>query len=401
VPRGSLLRVLLAQAFSSVGTSVTTVALAVMVFDLTSSVLHMGIVLAASTLPLVLMSFVGGALLDRFDARRLMVMADIARALLIVAMPFAAQRGVGLIYLVAVLVGCFSAVFNPSQVKLVGDVATPSQLVKANSYLSIARDGAELGGYLVGGALVVSLGYFATFLIDGLTYVVSALLLLGVRGSDQGRQAGVTFVELLGQAPRAVVSIWRRPALRANLLFALVPMAFLMMNMPNAYGLALQVFDKGPAGFAAMEVITSLGWVAGGILASRLDYQGDRNRYVFWSMAGMAVCYAGVGLSGAFWISVVFLALAAVANVGLIVGSMTLFQEIEPRPDKGRIIAVRAGFGQVATTVGLLSGGALGAVVGIRPLFLVAAVGASVTAIVVFASYRAALAREAEGLGGC
>ncbi|MHB0979501.1 MAG: MFS transporter [Thermoleophilia bacterium] len=382
---------LIAQALSSMGTSVTTVALAVMVFDLTGSVLHMGIVLAASTLPLVLMSFVGGALLDRFDARRLMVAADLARACLIMAMPFAAERAVGLIYLVAVSVGCFSAIFNPSQVKLVGDVATPRELVKANSYLSVARDGAELGGYLVGGALVVSLGYFTTFLVDGFSYVVSALMLLGIRSVDQGRPADSTFWELLRRAPKAVDSIWRRPALRANLLFALVPMAFLMMNMPNAYGLALQVFDKGPAGFAAMEVITSLGWIAGGILASRLDYKGDRNRYVYWSMTGMAVCYAGVGLSEAFWVSVVFLAFAAVANVGMIVGSMTLFQEIEPRPDKGRIIAVRAGFGQVATTVGLLSGGALGAAVGVRPLFLVAAVGAAVTATAVFLPYRSSL----------
>lgn len=391
MPKGSLLRVLTAQALSSLGTSVSTVALAVMVFDLTGSVLQMGAVLAASTLPLVFMSFVGGALLDRFDARRLMVVADIARACLIMAMPFAAERAVGLIYVVAVLVGCFSAIFNPSQVKLVGDVATPTELVKANSYLSVARDGAELGGYLVGGALVVSLGYFTTFVVDGLSYVVSALLLLGIRSTAQGGSEHTPFWVLLGQAPTAVLSIWTRPALRANLLFALVPMAFLMMNMPNAYGLALQVFDRGPAGFAAMETITSIGWIVGGILASRLDYKGDRNRYVFWSMAGMAVCFAGVGLSGAFWVSVAFLALAAVANVGMIVGSMTLFQEIEPRADKGRIIAVRAGFGQVATTLGLLAGGALGAAVGVRPLFLLAAAGAAVTAIAVFLPYRSTL----------
>lgn len=144
--RGTLLRVLLAQALSSMGSSITAVALAVMVFELTGSVLHMGAVLAASTLPLVVMSFVGGALLDRFEARRLMVIADLARAVLIVLMPLAARQSVGLIYVIAASVGTMSAVFNPSQVKLVGDLVETSKLVKANSYLSLARDGAELGG---------------------------------------------------------------------------------------------------------------------------------------------------------------------------------------------------------------------------------------------------------------
>src|SRR5665648_983907 len=141
--RNPLLRVLAAQSLSSMGTSVSAVALAVMMFDRTGSVLHMGAVLAASTLPLVVMSFVGGALLDRFEARRLMVVSDLARAMLIVLMPLAARQSVGLIYVIAAAVGTMSAVFNPSQVKLIGDLVEESRLVKANSYLSLARDGAE------------------------------------------------------------------------------------------------------------------------------------------------------------------------------------------------------------------------------------------------------------------
>src|SRR5665811_2609140 len=76
-------------------------------------------------------------------------------------MPLAAGRSVGLIYAVAASVGVFSALFNPSQVKVVGELVPAEGLVKANSYLSIAREGAELGGYLVGGALVALLGYTA------------------------------------------------------------------------------------------------------------------------------------------------------------------------------------------------------------------------------------------------
>ncbi len=176
-------RVLAAQGLSSLGTSVSTVALAVMVFDLTGSVLHMGGVLAAATFPLVVMTFFGGALLDRFEARRLMVVADVARAAMMLMMPLAASRSVGFIYVVAAAVGVFSALFNPSQVKLIGELVPADGLVKANSYLSIAREGAELGGYLVGGALVVVLGYTVTFIADAASYLISATFLFALPAS--------------------------------------------------------------------------------------------------------------------------------------------------------------------------------------------------------------------------
>ncbi|GAB4253398.1 MAG: MFS transporter [Thermoleophilia bacterium] len=384
-----LLRVLGAQGLSSLGTSVSTVALAVMVFEVTGSVLHMGGILASATFPLVVMSFAGGAFLDRFEARKLMVVADLARAVLILLMPFAAARSVGLVYVVAGTIGVFSSIFNPSQVKLVGEVARREDLVRVNSYLSIAREGFELAGYMVGGALVVSIGYFSTFLLDGLTYMGSALCLIGVPKTVRPEHAP-SLARLLRESPRALAEIWRHVDLRANLLFALFPMTAIMMTTPNAYGLALDVYDVGARGFSLMEILTSAGWIAGGVLASRLNYQGDRNTYVFVSIIVMAAAFALVGLAGSFWLSVAFLVAAAVANVGVIVGSMTLYQELDPRPDKGRILSVRAGFGQLASTGGLLAGGALGSVLGITNLFVLVGVLSGLLACAVYLPYRVA-----------
>lgn len=388
-----LWRLLTAQGLSSVGTSTSTVALAVMVFQLTGSVLQMGGVLAASSFPLVVMSFVGGALLDRFDSRRLMVLSDIARAMLILMMPFSAARSPAFIYLVAGCIGIFSALFSPSQVKAVADLCRPQQLVKANSYLSIVRDGGEFAGYLIGGGLVAWLGYTSTFVLDSLSYGASALVLLGLP-AVQRRTAPGKVVVLLKESPSVVRRIWRAPALRTNMLFALLPMLVIMMATPNAYGLALKVYDMGPGGFAAMEFITALGWLTGGAIAGKLDFKGDRNAYVFGSLLVMSVCLLGVGLSRSFWFSVALLTVVAAANVGVIVGSMTLFQELEDRSDKGRMIAIRAGFGQLGATLGLLAGGAIGAAIGISHLFVVIGLGAFGLAVPLFLAYRMALRRQ-------
>jgi MFS family permease len=376
------------------GTSVSTVALAVMVFDLTGSVLHMGGILAAATFPLVAMTFFGGALLDRFEARRLMVLADMVRAVMMLMMPLAASRSVGLIYVVAAAVGVFSALFNPSQVKLIGELVPADGLVKANSYLSIAREGAELGGYLIGGALVVLVGYTVTFVADAASYLISATFLFALPASAP-RLAGKSLGSLFRESPRAVGVVWRSRALRTNLVLALAPMLVIMMSTPNAYGLALSVFGRGAGGFALMEAIASCGWIIGGVAASRLDYKGDRNIYVAVSCGVMAACFVGVGLSRSFWVCAVLLAVAAAANVGAIVGSMTLFQEVPPRPDKGRIIAVRTGFGQMSSTAGLLLGGVLGGALGEQHVFVGIGVVAMVLCLAIMLPYRAALRRDA------
>jgi len=386
--------VLFAQALSSLGTSVSTVALAVMVFDLTGSVVHMGGILAASTVPLVLMSLVGGALLDRYEGRRLMVLSDVGRGFLILAIPFAARTSVALVYVVAAAVGSLSALFNPSQVKVMGELADRDEIVRANSYLGLAREGCELGGYLLGGMLVATIGYVATFAIDGASYLVSALLLVGLPRTKVGA-AGQRMGALLKETPKVLGSIWSTPALRTNVLFAMLPTMVLLMINPNAYALALDLYRMGPQGFAAMEIVSSIGWIVGGVIASRLNYRGDRNRYVFVSVMLMALCYSAVGLAGSFALSVVFLALAAVANVGQIVGSMALFQELEERPDKGRILAIRGGLGQLGVTAGLLSGGFFGSLLGIPRVFLFIGLTGAVLASLVYLPYGLSLRRGA------
>lgn len=324
-----------------------------------------------------------------------MVLADLLRAGLIFSMPFLAQESVGLIYMVAALMGVCTAVFNPGQIKLVGELASREQLVKANSYLGVSRDGTELIGFVVGGVVVFSLGYSLTFMVDAASYVLSALLLVGLPRALPREQEAPRVADLLRESPAVFGRLWRHPGLRTNLLLAVFPLLIVMMNVPNAWGLALQVFDRGTFGFTALEVLTGAGLIVGGLVISRMSLRGDKNRYVFFSLLAMSVLFIGVSFSNWFWLSVGLMALAGVANVGLFVPSITMFQEVPSVADKGRLISLRAGFGQMGATGGLLLGGILGETVGILRLFLLAGVAGIVMTLVIYVPYRAAAARRA------
>jgi predicted MFS family arabinose efflux permease len=376
------------QALSSFGSAVSSVALAIMVYQLTGSVLHMGAVMAVSSFPLIVTSWIGGALLDRFSAKWMMVVADAARAVLIFLMPFLAGVSTVFIYVIACLVGMFSAVFNPGQIKLTSELVDRDDLVKANSYLSVAKDGTEWLGYLAGGVLVYAVGYKWAFAIDAASYVASGLLLMWLpRGVARvGEPASVR--ALIAESPAVFMRMWRHPQLRTNMLFAVFPVIAVMMSFPISYGLVLDVFGGGSVEVGILEAAIAAGLIAGALLMSRMSLKGDKNAYVLFSLIVVAACLVGIRFSEYLWLSVALMGVAGIANVGMFVPSITMFQELPADADKGRLLAVRGGFGQIGATIGYLVGGVLGEAVGILQGFLTAGLLVMALSVIIYVPYR-------------
>jgi DHA3 family macrolide efflux protein-like MFS transporter len=389
-------RILSSQALSSLGSSMSTVALAFMVNELTGSMLHMGGVMAVSTLPLVITSWIGGALLDRYSSKHLMVLSDAARAVLVCMMPFLAALSVFWVYLVAGLIGVFSALFNPAQIKLVGEMAPRNRLVRSNSYLSMSRDGADLIGYLAGGVVVTMAGYTPAFIVDGASYLLSAFLLVGLPHSVQQPNIQQSVVALVAESPAVFARLWRHPGLRTNLLLALLATTAVMLYSPNSYGLVLEVFQKGGIELGVMELVIASGLITGGFVMSRMSLRGDKNRYVVISLVMLGLCLLGVYFSGLLWLSVVLLGIGGLVNVGLSIPSITMFQELAANADKGRLISLRAGFGQLGLATGYLLGGLLGDAIGIQRVFAVAGGAAIVLGILIYVPYRLSARRRAD-----
>ena len=276
-------RILAAQALSSLGTSMSTVALAFMVYQLTGSVLHMGGVMAVSALPLVVTAWIGGAYarpLQRPEhhggRRRRPGGADLRHAL-----PGPAGRWASSTWWPPD--GGLLGLFNPGQIKLVGEMVAPEHLVKANSYLSVSRDGAELMGYLAGGVLVTYVGYTLTFV-----HRRRELRDVGLAAA----RAAPRPVPRVGPAPRCGSArrpsrprCWRAcggsPRCAPTCCWPCSPAAAIMMNVPNSYGLALEMFDRGarvwgrwrsswPWGSSSAGS-SSAGWAAGGQERLRLS----------------------------------------------------------------------------------------------------------------------------------
>ena len=216
----------------------------------------------------------------------------------------------------------------------------------------------------MGGVLVTYVGYTLTFLIDGATYMVSALLLLGLPKALPRMGPVPRLLPLIAEAPRVLGRLWVQPGLRVNLLLATFASAAVMMSVPNSYGLALDVFDRGAAGTGGPGSTDGLRPYRG-----RARLQPDVVAGRQEPLCGLFPGRHGT-LSGGGELQQSLLPFRRTNGPGRdgerrhLVPSITMFQQTPSAEDKGRLIAVRSGFGQMGITAGFLLGGVLGATLG-------------------------------------
>jgi predicted MFS family arabinose efflux permease len=174
----------LAQTTSLIGDRLVTVALALYVIDLTGSATDLGIVLAASALPMVGLLLVGGVWADRLPRHRLMVTTDLIRFALHALLAVLIALGGPPIWTIAVieaLFGAAEAFFRPAVTGLVPQTVPEHELQEANALMQLVDNFSHFVGPALATALVVSVGFATAFAVDAATFLVSAALLVRLR----------------------------------------------------------------------------------------------------------------------------------------------------------------------------------------------------------------------------
>ena len=174
----------LAQTTSAMGDGVVVVALALFVTDLTDDPTKVGIVLAAYLLPLVAFLLIGGVWADRLPRERVMITADVSRAVLHVLLAVLIFTEAVEIWQMVAIEACYGtaqAFFQPAYTGLVPRTIPPAEVQEAQALSSLSLNLAELTGPAIATALVLGVGAGWVFLLDAATFVVSALLLSRVR----------------------------------------------------------------------------------------------------------------------------------------------------------------------------------------------------------------------------
>jgi predicted MFS family arabinose efflux permease len=178
-----------AQSISQIGDQITYLALPlVAVLTLDASAAQMGLLVAAELVPNLLFSLFAGVWIERSQRRRhLMIVADVARAVLLASVPLAAAFGVlsfPQLYAVGFAVGTFAVLFDVSWSTLFLTVVPRRDVVEANSKLSLSRAVSFVTGPSLAGFLVQVLTGPVTLLLDAFSFLGSALFLTRIRAKE-------------------------------------------------------------------------------------------------------------------------------------------------------------------------------------------------------------------------
>ncbi len=174
----------LGQAISALGDALVPLALTFAVLDLTGSAADLGLVFAAMFGARVIFILVGGVWSDRLPRQLVMIAADLVRAgtqVLLALAFFTDSIALWHLIVASFVLGGASAFFGPASTGLVKTIVSPERLQEANALISMSQNAIQIFGPVTAGALVVFVGFGPIFTIDALTFVASAICLVGMR----------------------------------------------------------------------------------------------------------------------------------------------------------------------------------------------------------------------------
>ena len=170
------------MAISLIGDGVTLVAIAWQVYQLSNVPTALGVTMMAMSISQILLLLFGGIMSDRFERRRVMIVADVVRAGALVALGVLSIAGMLEIWhmvMIAAIYGAGCAFFGPSFDALVPELVPEPLLAQANSLDQFVRPlAARLIGPALGGWIIASVGVGHAFLIDAATFAASIAFLI-------------------------------------------------------------------------------------------------------------------------------------------------------------------------------------------------------------------------------
>ncbi len=171
-------RLFLATLGSGAGTWLALVALEVDVFERTHSSAWIAALLIADLLPTFAIGVFAGPLIDRLSRRALMIGSDLARFCAFAALAFTTSATQ--IVVLAAVVGVATGFFRPAVYAAVPNLVEDEDLPGANSLLQTIDNATWAAGSVLGGALAATAGVDAAYWINAFTFLLSALLLIGI-----------------------------------------------------------------------------------------------------------------------------------------------------------------------------------------------------------------------------
>lgn len=324
-----------------------------LVYEATGKALYVGLAILAQESAFFLASPIGGALADRIDRRKLMIACDLVRAVVCVSFLLVGPETIWLAYVLLPVLATFAAPFDPAFSAATPNVVDPDDLPAANA-LNGSLWGTMLAvGAGLGGLVSAAFGDDTAFIVDAVSFLVSAALLSSIRRGFSESRAETTEHPSIVEATRETWRFARRDHRVLSLLavkFGFGAAAGLLALIP-VMALDADVFDSGNVGFGILMAARGVGALIGPFLGHRIAGPGHRRLFpaIGLSLAVFGLGYVAMGQAPSLAIAAVMICVAHLGGGSQWMLSTYGLQVLVPDHIRGRIF----GFDYMLITLSL------------------------------------------------
>jgi MFS family permease len=357
-----------AQIVSEIGDWFYTLAIYSLLLQLTGRAGSVALALVLQVLPQTFIGPVAGVVNDRIRRKRVMITADLGRMVIVFAMLLVRSRSmVWLVYPLLLLETLLAAFFEPARSSVVPNITEREDMILANTLSSATWSVNLLIGASVGGVVAALLGRDAVFVLNALSFLVSALLIRGMRFEEPHANAS---------PPLRARDLWDHSPILEGMryvrgnrrLFATMfakagelmigPSWVLFTVMGQRYfPVRWHGVDAQRGGILGMSLLLGargLGALVGPLFSARWAGHSERRLRlgVLFGYVLVALGYAALGGTNSVWVACLWVILAHCGGSTIWVFSTTLLQLNTEDRFRGRVFSADLGFSMLTIAVG-------------------------------------------------
>jgi MFS family permease len=325
-----------AQVVSTMGTMVTYAALPYHMFQLTRSSLAVGLLGLFELIALLSTAFIGGALADAIDRRRMGMVTDVALAAgsAMLALLAATTASPWMLYAVAAWMSALAALQRPSLQALVPRFLPKDEITGAAALQMVAGSVAQIGGPAVGGLIIARWGLADAYLVDAVSYALAFGLLAALRPTPPGEHAEPASLARVLEGFRYARS---RQELIGTYVVDFVAMVF---GMPLALFPALSERLGGVQALGILYGAPAVGALIAGLTSQWTHRVTRHGRAVIAAAVVWGVAIIAFGMSSRLWPAAACLAVAGGADAVSAMFRMTIWNQTIPDALRGRLASI-------------------------------------------------------------
>lgn len=338
----------LGQVVSQLGDWFNTIALYTIILNLTGSGRAIGLLLVARFLPSFVFGPMSGVLADRFSRRTIMIVSDLLRAVVVLGFLFVRRADqLWIIYVLTVMQLALSTFFEPAKTAAIPSIVSDRELVAANAISSVTWSVMLTLGAAIGGLITGWFGTDVSFILDALTYLLSAALIAGVRLPKRAarEKRKLTFARAVGitETVEGARYVKRRPRVLALLLVK--PAWGLgggILTLLAVFGERIFIVRNSAAlGIGILFAARGIGTAVGPIVARRISGEGTKRMQMSIGISFLigGVGYMAFGSATNFALALIVLGVAHTGGSILWVFSTVLLQRDVEDSFRGRVFA--------------------------------------------------------------